>query len=137
MTPEVLEMASNMAEVRKTPKTSGREQSQWAIAHALEDLVGEQARLWESTEWQEGLLEELVSNTRVIADVMDLFMWGEHFLRVLEMVRPERPEETELVVRRHRMMEKGKGLEKNLEVGSEGVPEKEPEASCDVEMNLQ
>jgi len=39
------EMASDMAEVWKTPKTSGREQSQWVIAHVLEDLVGEQAQL--------------------------------------------------------------------------------------------
>ena len=134
---EVLEMASETAEVRKTPKMSGREQAWWVMAHMLEDLVGEQARLQESAEWQEELLEELVSNTKVIVDMMDLFMWGEHFLRVLEMVRPERPEETELVVRRHRMMEKGKGPEKNLEVVSEGVLEKEPEASCDVEMTLQ
>ena len=43
MTPEVLEMASDMAEVQKTLKMSGREQVWWVIAHALEDLVGEQA----------------------------------------------------------------------------------------------
>ena len=53
------------------------------------------------------------------------------------MGRPEGPEETVLVVRRHRIMEKGKGPEKIPEVGSEGVPEKELEASCDVEMTLQ
>ena len=103
--------------------------------------MGEQVRLWESVKQQEGLLEELVSNTRVIADMMDLFMQEEHFLRVQEMGRPEGPEENELVVRRHRMMGKGKEPEKNPEVVPEvvleGVPEVEPEVSCDVEMTLQ
>jgi len=108
---------------------SRREQAQWAMAHALEDLVREQVLLRESAEWQEELLEELVSNTKVIADVMDLFTQGEHFLRVQEMGRLEGPEGTEMVVRRHRMM----GQEKE----PEGVPEVEPEASCDVEMTLQ
>ena len=70
-----------------------------------------------------------MSNTRVIADVMDLFMQGEGFLSVREMGRPEWLEETELVVRRHRMTEKGKGLE--------GILEVEPEASCDIEMTLE
>jgi len=107
-----------MEEVRKTPKTSGREQARWAITHVLEDLVGEKAQLWESAERQEALLEEMVSNTKVIADAMDLFMQGERFLRAWEMGGPEGPEETELVV-------------------PEGVPEVEPEASCDVEMTLQ
>jgi len=128
-TPEVLETASDMAEVQKTPKLSRREQAQWAMAHALEDLVGEQARLQESTERQEDLLEELVANTKVIADAMDLFTWGECFLRVREMGRPEGPEGTEKVVRRHRMM--------GPEEEPEGVPEVEPEASGDVEMTLQ
>src|SRR5882724_11450406 len=36
-TPEILETASETAEVRKTPKSSGREQAQWAMAQALED----------------------------------------------------------------------------------------------------
>jgi len=107
-TPEVLETASDTAQVWKTPKSSGREQAQWEIAHTLEDLVGEQAQLWESVERQEALLEEMVSNTKVIADTMDLFTQGEHLLRVWEMGRPEGPEETELVVRRHRMR-MGKG----------------------------
>ena len=140
-TPEVLETASDTVEVWKTPKMSGREQAWWAIAHALEDLVGEQAQLQESAEWQEGLLEELVSNTKVITDAMDLFMRGENFLRIQEMGRPEGPAENELVVRRHRMMGKGKELEKNLEVALEvvleGILEVEPEVTCDVEMTLQ
>ena len=89
--------------------------------------MGEQAWLWESTQWQEELLEELVSNTKVIA--MDLFTQGEHFLRVQEMGRLEGPEETELVVRRHRMMGKGKE--------PEGILEVEPEVSCDIEMTLE
>ena len=55
------------------------------------------------------------------------------------MGKPEGPEETELVVRRHRMMgkEKGKERERNLEVEPMKVPEVEPEATCDVEMTLQ
>jgi len=110
----------------------------------LEDLVGEQAQLQESAEWQEALLEEMVSNTKVIMDTMDLFMWGEQFLRVWEMGKLEGPEESELVVRRHmRRMGKGKGKEpeRNPEVAPEvvleSVLEAEPEVSCDVEMTLQ
>ena len=122
---EALETASDMAEVRKTPKMSGREQARWAMAHTLEDLVWEQGRIRESTERQEEILEELASNTKVIADAMDLFLRGERFMRVREMGRPEGPAELEMVVRRHRMM----GPEKELE----DVPEVEPEASCDVE----
>jgi len=53
MTPEVLETASDTAGVQKAPKMSRREQAQWAMAHVLEDLVGEQAWLQESAEWQE------------------------------------------------------------------------------------
>src|SRR5882724_3982235 len=144
MTPEILEMASETAEVWKTLKSSGREQAWWAIAHTLEDLIGEQAQLRESAERQEALLEEMVSNTKVIVDAMDLFTWGEWFLRVQEMGKLEGTEEAELVVRRHRKrMGKGKvkELERNPEVAPEvvpeGVPEVEPEASCDVEMTLQ
>ena len=104
MTPEILEMASETTEVRKTPKLSGREQVQWAMAHALEDLVQEQGRIQVSTERQEELLEELASNTKVIVDAMDLFLRGERFMRVREMGRLEGPAESEMVVRRHRMM---------------------------------
>src|SRR5882724_7415024 len=143
MTLEILEMASETMEVQRTLKSSGREQAQWAIAHTLEDLVGEQVRLRESAERQEALMEEMVSNTKVITDVMDLFMWGEHFLRVREMGKLEGPEEAELVVRRHRKrMGKGKGKEPERnpevvpEVVLEGVPEVVPEASMDVEMTL-
>src|SRR5882724_8697114 len=101
-TPEIMETASETVEVQKTPKSSGREQVRWVIAHALEALVGEQAWLRKSTEQQEALLEEMVSNTKVIADTMDHFMQGEQFLRVQEMGKLEGPEESELVVRRHR-----------------------------------
>src|SRR5882724_11188410 len=94
-TPEILEMASETAEVRKTPKLSGREQAQWAMAHVLEDLVQEQGRIRESMEQQEELLEELASNTKVIADMMDLFLQGERFMRVWEMGRTEGPAESE------------------------------------------
>ena len=50
-------------------------------------------------------------------------------MRVREIGRPEGPAESEMVVRRHRMM----GPEKE----PEDVLEEEPEASCDVEMTLQ
>src|SRR5882724_13059280 len=79
MTPEILEMASKTAEVQKTPKSSGREQAQWEMAHALEDLVRDQVLLRESVERQETLMDELVSNTKVITDAMDLFTRGERF----------------------------------------------------------
>jgi len=52
-----------------------------------------------------------------------------YFMRVREMGRLEGPAESEMVVRRHRMMGPEKALEDVLEV--------EPEASCDVEMTLQ
>src|SRR5882724_9429519 len=76
MTPEILEMASKTAEVRKTPKSSGREQAWWAMAHALEDLVWEQGRIRESTEQQEELLEELASNTKVLQTQWTCFCEG-------------------------------------------------------------
>ena len=89
-------------------------------------------------------MEEMVLKTKVIVDMMDLFMQGEHFLRVQEMGKLEGTEEAELVVRRHRKrIGKGKGKEpkRNLEVAPEVVPEGvlevELEASCDVEMTLQ
>jgi len=58
---------------------------------------GSKLQLRESAEWQETLLEEMVSNTKVIMDAMDLFTRGENFLRVREMGRLEGPEEAELV----------------------------------------
>ena len=126
-TPEILETVSETTEVWKTPKSSGREQAWWAMVHALENLVWEQGQIQESTEQQEELLE-LASNTKVIVDAMDLLLQGERFMRVWEMGRLEGPAETEMVVRRHRMM----GPEKE----PEDVPEVELEASC-VEMTLQ
>src|SRR5882724_9178769 len=93
MTPEILETASETTEIRKTPKSSGREQAWWATVHTLEDLVWEQGQIRESTEGQEELLEELASNTKVIVDAMDLLLQGERFMRVREMGRPEGPAE--------------------------------------------
>jgi len=49
-TPEILEMASKTTEVRKTAKSSVREQVRWAMAHVLEDLVREQGLIRESAE---------------------------------------------------------------------------------------
>ena len=74
--------------VQKTPKGSDKEQSLWRIAHALEQLVGDQAsfheemdRIWESSERMENILQELVNQTKASSDEMELFMQGEHFLR--------------------------------------------------------
>jgi len=76
--------------------------------HALEQLVGEQAgfheemvRIWESSERTEGILQELVEQTKASSDAMELFMWGEHFLRTWEMGKLEGSEEAESVLRRH------------------------------------
>jgi len=115
-TPEILETASEMVEVRKTLKLSRREQVWWAIAHALEDLIKEQVQLRESVERQEVLMEEMVLNTKVIVDMMDLFTQGKHFLRVREMGQPEGLEEAELVVRRHR-----KGWGRGKEKSQKGI----------------
>ena len=44
---EMLELGSDTAKIWKTPKGSWKEQALWAIAHALEQLVGEQTGIWE------------------------------------------------------------------------------------------
>ena len=82
--------------VQKTPKGSTKEQLLWRIVCALEQLVGEQAgfrkevaRIWESSERMEGILQELVNQTKASSDVMELFVWGEQFLRTQEMGKLE------------------------------------------------
>src|SRR5882724_4374488 len=94
--------------VQKMPKESSKEQSLWRIVHVLEQLVGEQAsfcemmaRIWESSERMEGILQKLVDQTKASSDAMELFVWGEHFLRTWEMGKPEGSEEVESVLRRH------------------------------------
>jgi len=114
--------------VQKMPKESSKEQSLWRIVHVLEQLVGEQAvfneevaRIWESSERMEGILQELVNQTKASLDVMELFVQGECFLRTQELGKPEGPEEVESVLRRcHRRWgtisrEKETELEKELE----------------------
>ena len=45
---EVLETDSDMAKFTgEEPEVFRKEQGEWAIGHTLEDLVGEQARMWE------------------------------------------------------------------------------------------
>jgi len=70
---------------------------------------------------------------------MELFIWGEHFLRTWEMGKLEGPEEVESVLRRcHRRWGTG-SKEKELELEPEVVLEKMPAAvpEVDVEMTLQ
>jgi len=94
--------------VQKMPKGSTKEQSLWRIVHVLEQLVGEQAgfheemaRIWESSERIEGVLQELVAQTKASLDAMELFVCGEHFLRTQEMGKPAGSEEAKSVLRRH------------------------------------
>jgi len=99
------------------------EQSLWRIACALEQLVGEQtgfceemARIWESSERTEGILQELVDQTKSSSDALELFVQGEHFLRTWEMGKPEGLEEAESVLRRcHRRWGTG-SREKEMEL---------------------
>ena len=69
-------------------KGSTKEQSLWRIVHVLEQWVGEQvgfceevAKIWESSERMESILQELVDKTKASSDALELFVWGEHFLR--------------------------------------------------------
>ena len=45
----------------------------------------EVARIQESSKRTEGILQELVDQTKASSDVMELFVWGEQFLRTWEM----------------------------------------------------
>src|SRR5882724_2102526 len=103
---EILESEGDVVVVQKTPKGSAKEQSLWRIVHALEQLVGEQAsfceemaRIWESSKRTEGILQELVDQTKASSDMMDLFLQSEHFLRTQERTqeigKPEGSEEVE------------------------------------------
>jgi len=105
---EILESEGDVVVVWKTPKGSAKEQSLWRIAHALEQLVGEQVgfhkempRIQESSKRTENILQELVNQTKASSDVMELFVHGEHFLRTQERGKPEGSEEAESVLRRH------------------------------------
>jgi len=86
-------MASETAEVWKDSEVIQKGAGMWAMAHVLEDLVRSSAVTGVSR--TAGRTPGgLVSNTKVITDAMDLFTQGERFMRVQEMGRPERPEET-------------------------------------------
>ena len=111
------------------------------MAHMLEQLVGEQMGIWEemvkiqeSSERQEDILQDLVNQTKASLDAMELFMWGEHFLRVLEMEKLEGPGEVENVLWRQRRRLGTRSKEKELERNPERSPEMVPEA--DLEMIL-
>ena len=95
----------------------------------------EMVKIQESSERQEDILQDLVNQTNASSDAMELFMWGECFLRALEIGKPEGSEEVEMGLRNHRRelgsKERGKELEKNTE--------REPEVVLDgdIEMTLQ
>ena len=130
--------------VWKMPKGPNKEQALWRIAHALEQLMGEQAgfqeemaRIWESSERMEDILQVLVDQTKASLDMMELFMWGKCFLRTWEMGKLEGLEEVECVLRKHHkrwgtvIREKETALEWEPEVVLEVVLE------VDVEITLQ
>ena len=106
-------------------------------------LLGEQVGIWKelvgirgSSEQTEDLLEELADQVKGAMDSIELFTWGEHFLRVWEMGKPEGLEEVENFLRKHRRRLERKEAEKEKELGKK--PEKEPEvvSEVDVEMTL-
>ena len=148
---EILESEGDIVLVQKTPKGSSKEQLLWRIACVLEQLVGEQvsfceemARIWESSKRTEGILQELVDQTKASSDMMELFVWGEHFLRTWEMGKLEGSEEAESLLRRHhrqwtesreKEMEPERELEVAMGVALEVVLKAVPE--MDVEMTLQ
>jgi len=69
----------------------------------------------------EEFLEELADWTKGMAKSIELFTWGEHFLRVWEIWKLEGPEETGKMLRKHRR--RLESVEKKLEKS----PDKEPE----------
>jgi len=77
----VLELEGDVVVVWKMPKGSNMEQRLWRIAHALEQLVGEQVGFWEEMAWiwesferMEDILQDLVNQTKASLDMMELFM---------------------------------------------------------------
>jgi len=119
-------------EARNRLELSGLERVSWEIAHTLEDLVVEVGELQKSVMRQESLQQEQVEQGAVIADMVELFGHGEHFLRMRKMGMLEKPE-MELPIKKigsQKVTGKGKeperGPEENLEVEGQ-----------DVEMTLQ
>jgi|SRR5882724_2250658 len=95
------------------------------------------AMIQESSERQEEILKDLVNQTNSSSDAMELFMQGEHFLRVWDMGNPEGPEEVENVLRRNRrrLGTGSKDRQKEPERQQEMILEAVPDA--DVDMTLQ
>ena len=95
--------------------------------------------IWELSERWEELLQDLVNPTKASSNMMELFTWGEHLLRVQEMGKLEGLEEVENVLKRHRRRwgtrSEEKEPERNPERNLERSPEVVPEA--DVELALQ
>ena len=56
----------------------------------------ELARSWELSERQEEILQDLVDQTKASSDAMELFTWGECFLRNWEMGKVEGLDEIEM-----------------------------------------
>ena len=87
-------------------------------------------RIQESSKRTEDILQGLVDQTKASSDTMEQFVWGEHFLRIQEIGKPEGQEEVESVLRRH---------QRSLGTGSrETELERELEVvlDADVEMTL-
>ena len=71
----MLELEGDVVVVWKMPKGSNMEQRLWRIAHALEQLVGEQvgfqeemAQIQESSKRVEDILQDLVDQTKAPSD---------------------------------------------------------------------
>jgi len=75
----------------------------WAIANSLEQsgIWEELVRIWESSERMEDVLQDLVDQIKASLDTMEVFAWGEHFLRIWDMGKLEGKEEVESMLRRH------------------------------------
>ena len=89
-------------------------------------------KIWEPSGRTEDILQDFVDQTKASLDTMELFTWGEYFLRTWEIGKLEGKEEVESVLRRHqrRTGSREKEPEKDLEVELEVVLEE------DVEMTL-
>ena len=60
-----------MQEFHKAYRTS---QALGAIAHTLADILKEQCGIWELNKQQENLLQVLVNQTKVMQDMVELFV---------------------------------------------------------------
>src|SRR5882672_8977997 len=103
----------------------------------LQSLVEDRAEKWKSERRQEKLMQDLIDQVKSGADSLELFAWGDHFLRTREMGKLEGAEvETELRPCRRKLIFEGKGKGKERDQGER--PENNLEAEGQhVEMTLQ